>query len=100
MTGRTEYGLKKAAEEMEAKTDFVLDRSKHVGISSSMEDYDLDLSKAHQKIDTEIHGLLPLSVSSVTHFNGLLNDGVNINVLTVLGYRYFTKHSFNFTSQR
>ena len=49
-------------------------------------DYDFDLAKADQEIDTNIRGPLHLSVLLVPHFNGLSNGGVIMNVSSVLGY--------------
>ena len=49
-------------------------------------DYGFDLSQADQEIDTNIRGPMHLSVGLVSHFNGLPNGGVIMNVSSVLGY--------------
>ena len=49
-------------------------------------DYDFDLNKADQEIDTNIRGPMHLSVALVPHLNSLPNGGVIMNVSSVLGY--------------
>ena len=53
-------------------------------------DYDFDLSKADQEIDTNIRGPMHLCVGLVPHFNSLPNGGVIMNVSSVLGYNPFS----------
>jgi short-subunit dehydrogenase involved in D-alanine esterification of teichoic acids len=117
IVGRTEANLKKTAEEIGAKNYFVLDVGNISAISDFVKkvvaahpeldcvinnagvqrpfqimgpDYDFDLSKADQEIDTNIKGPLHLSVSLVPHFNSLPNGGVIMNVSSVLGYNPFS----------
>jgi short-subunit dehydrogenase involved in D-alanine esterification of teichoic acids len=49
-------------------------------------DYDSDLTKADQEIDTNIRGSMHLSVALVPHFNSLRTGGIIMNVSSVLGY--------------
>jgi short-subunit dehydrogenase involved in D-alanine esterification of teichoic acids len=49
-------------------------------------DYDFDLSKADQEIDTNIREPLHLSLAFLPYLNAQLNDGVLMNVSSVLGY--------------
>ena len=113
IAGRSEASLKETAAEIGAKAYFILDVSKISTISGFVEDvvskhpeldcvinnagvqrpfqilgpdYDFDLSKADQEIDTNIRGPMHLSVNLVPHFNGLPNGGVIMNVSSVLGY--------------
>ena len=113
IAGRTEAGLKKTATEIGAKAYYVLDVSKTSTISDFVKklvsehpeldcvinnagvqrpfqilgpDYDFDLTKADQEIDTNIRGPMHLSVALVPHFNSLPNGGVIMNVSSVLGY--------------
>jgi len=113
IAGRTEAGLKKTAAEIGAKAYFVLDVSNISSISGFVRDvvsqhpeldcvinnagvqrpfqilgpdYDFDLGKADQEIDTNIRGPMHLSVCLVPHFNSLPNGGVIMNVSSVLGY--------------
>lgn len=113
IAGRTEAKLKKTAEEIGAKAYFVLDVSdistisgfitdilskypeldcviNNAGVQRPFQilgpDYDFDLGKADQEIDTNIRGPMHLSVGLVPHFNSLPNGGVIMNVSSVLGY--------------
>lgn len=113
IAGRTEAGLKKTAADIGAKAYYVLDVSKTSTISDFVRklvsehpeldcvinnagvqrpfqilgsDYDFDLTKADQEIDTNIRGPMHLSVALVPHFNSLPNGGVIMNVSSVLGY--------------
>ena len=117
IAGRTEAALKKTAAEIGAKGYFVLDVSdissiggfvkkilsqypeldcviNNAGVQRPFQilgpDYDFDLSKADQEIDTNIRGPLHLCVSLVPHFNSLPNGGVIMNVSSVLGYNPFS----------
>jgi short-subunit dehydrogenase involved in D-alanine esterification of teichoic acids len=117
IAGRTEAGLKKTAAEIGAKAYFVLDVSNIPAISGFVKDivskypdldcvinnagvqrpfqimgpdYDFDLTRADQEIDTNIRGPLHLTVSLVPHFNSLPNGGVIMNVSSVLGYNPFS----------
>ena len=117
IAGRSEAGLKQTAAEIGAKAYFVLDVSNISGIDAFVKDvvskfpeldcvinnagvqrpfqimgpdYDFDLSKADQEIDTNIRGPMHLSVGLVPHFNSLPNGGVIMNVSSVLGYNPFS----------
>ena len=117
IAGRTEATLEKSASEIGAKDYYVLDvsnisaipgfvkdiLSKHpeldcvinnAGVQRPFQilgpDYDFDLSKADEEIDTNIRGPMYLSVSLVPHFNSLPNGGVIMNVSSVLGYNPFS----------
>jgi short-subunit dehydrogenase involved in D-alanine esterification of teichoic acids len=113
IAGRTEAGLKKTAAEIGAKDYFVLDVSNIAAIAGFVKDivskhpeldcvinnagvqrpfqilgpdYDFDLNKADQEIDTNVRGPMHLCVCLVPHFNSLPNGGVIMNVSSVLGY--------------
>ena len=113
IAGRTEASLKKSAEEIGAKAYYVLDVSKISSIAGFVKDiaskhpeldcvinnagvqrpfqilgpdYDFDLDKADQEVDTNIRGPMHLSVLLVPHFNKQPNGGVIMNVSSVLGY--------------
>jgi len=117
IAGRTESTLKKTAAEIGATSYFVLDVgnipavsgfvkdivSKHpdldcvinnAGVQRPFQiigpDYDFDLTRADQEIDTNIRGPLHLSVLLVPHFNNHPNGGVIMNVSSVLGYNPFS----------
>jgi short-subunit dehydrogenase involved in D-alanine esterification of teichoic acids len=117
IAGRIEARLKKTAAEIGAKAYFVVDLSNIPAISSFVKDivskypelgclinsagvlrpfqitspdYDFDLTRADQEIDTNIRGPLHLNVSLVPHFNSLPNGGVIMNVSSVLGYNPFS----------
>lgn len=117
IAGRTEATLKKTAAEIGAKDYFVLDVSKISTIAGFIQDivskhpeldcvinnagvqrpfqilgpdYNFDLEKADQEIDTNIRGPLHLSVGLVPHFNSLPNGGVIMNVSSVLGYNPYS----------
>ncbi|KPI45085.1 putative oxido DltE [Cyphellophora attinorum] len=117
IAGRTESSLKKAAGEIGAKAYYVLDvsdiskisgfvkevTSKHpeldcvinnAGVQRPFQilgpDYDFDLDKADQEINTNIRGPMHLSVLLVPHFNSKPNGGVIMNVSSVLGYNPFS----------
>lgn len=117
IAGRTEASLKKTAEEIGAKAYFVLDVSNISAIAGFVKDvvskhpeldciinnagvqrpfqimgpdYDFDLSKADQEINTNIRGPMHLCVSLVPHFNSLPNGGVIMNVSSVLGYNPYS----------
>lgn len=117
IAGRTEAGLKKTAAEIGAKAYFVLDVSDVSSIPAFAEDvvskhpeldcvinnagvqrpfqilgpdYDFDLSKADQEIDTNIRGPMHLCVSLIPHFNSQPNGAVIMNVSSVLGYNPFS----------
>ena len=117
IAGRTEKTLKQTATEIGAKDYFVLDVGKidtmasfvkeivgkhpeldcvinNAGVQRPFQilgpDYDFDLTKADQEIDTNIRGPLHLSVLLVPHFNGLPNGGVIKNVSSVLGFLPFS----------
>jgi short-subunit dehydrogenase involved in D-alanine esterification of teichoic acids len=117
IAGRTEDSLKKTTSEIGAKAYYVLDVSKtssipdfvkkitsehpeldcvinNAGVQRPFQilgpDYDFDLSKADQEIDTNIRGPLYLSVLLVPHFNSLPDGGVIMNVSSVLGYNPYS----------
>jgi short-subunit dehydrogenase involved in D-alanine esterification of teichoic acids len=117
IAGRTEASLKKTASEIGAKDYFVLDVSNIPAISGIVKDvvskhpeldciinnagvqrpfqilgpdYDFDLDRADQEIDTNIRGPLHLCVSLVPHFNSLPDGGVIMNVSSVLGYNPYS----------
>lgn len=113
IAGRTEKKLKQTAAEIGAKAYYVLDVSKISSIAEFVKavvsahpetdclinnagvqrpfqilgpDYDFDLDKADQEIDTNIRGPMHLCVGFVPHFNSLPDGGVIVNVSSVLGY--------------
>lgn len=113
IAGRTEKSLKQAAAEIGAKAYYVLDVSdiasipefvkkvvsthpeldcliNNAGVQRPFQilgpDYDFDLSKADQEINTNIRGPMHLCVSLVPHFNSKDTGGVIMNVSSVLGY--------------
>lgn len=113
IAGRTESSLKKTAAEIGATAYFVLDVSDISSIAAFVEevvskhpdldcvinnagvqrpfqilgpDYEFDLSKADQEIDTNIRGPMHLCVSLVPHFNSRPGGAVIMNVSSVLGY--------------
>ena len=117
IAGRTESSLKKTAEEIGAKAYYVLDVSdissiagfakkvisehpeidclvNNAGVQRPFQilgpDYDFDLTKADQEIDTNIRGPMHLCVQFVPHFNKLADGAVIMNVSSVLGYNPFS----------
>jgi short-subunit dehydrogenase involved in D-alanine esterification of teichoic acids len=117
VAGRTEASLKETAAEIGAKGYMVLDVSavatipdfvkdlvakypdvdcviNNAGVQRPFQilgpDYDFDLGRADQEIDTNIRGPMYLSVLLVPHFNSLPNGGVIMNVSSVLGYNPFS----------
>lgn len=117
IAGRTEANLQETAAEIGAKDYFLLDVSNISAIPGFVEnvlarypdldcvinnagvqrpfqilgpDYDFDLVRADQEIDTNIRGPLHLCVSLVPHFNSLPNGGVIMNVTSVLGYNPYS----------
>lgn len=113
IAGRTENSLKRTADEIGAKAYYVLDVSDISSISGFVKnvvskhpeldclinnagvqrpfqilgpDYDFDLKKADQEIDTNIRGPMHLCVNLVPHFNSKSNGAVIMNVSSVLGY--------------
>ena len=113
IAGRTEETLKKTATEIGAADYAVLDVSNTASIQGFANDivnkypeldclinnagvqrpfqilgpdYDFDLDKADQEIDTNIRGPMHLSVCLIPHFNSLPDGGVIMNVSSVLGY--------------
>jgi short-subunit dehydrogenase involved in D-alanine esterification of teichoic acids len=113
IAGRTESSLKQTAEEIGAKAYYVLDVSdiasipaftknvlsshpeldcliNNAGVQRPFQilgpDYDFDLSKADQEINTNIRGPMYLCVSLIPHFNSKATGGVVMNVSSVLGY--------------
>jgi short-subunit dehydrogenase involved in D-alanine esterification of teichoic acids len=117
IAGRTEANLKKTASEIGAKAYYVLDVSNigsipdfvtkitaahpeldcvinNAGVQRPFQilgpDYDFDLSKADQEIDTNIRGPMHMSVLLTAHFNKLPEGGVIMNVSSVLGYNPFS----------
>ena len=117
IAGRSEASLEKTASEIGAKDYYVLDVSdissiagfvkkivsthpeldcviNNAGVQRPFQilgpDYDFDLTKADQELDTNIRGPLHLSVSLVPHLNSLPNGGVIMNVSSVLGFLPFS----------
>lgn len=117
IAGRTESTLKTTAAEIGALDYFVLDVSNISSIAGFVQkvisahpevdcvinnagvqrpfqilgpDYDFDLTKADQEIDTNIRGPMHLAIELVPHFNTLPNGGVIMNVSSVLGYNPFS----------
>jgi short-subunit dehydrogenase involved in D-alanine esterification of teichoic acids len=117
IAGRTEATLKKTASEIGALDYSVLDVSNissipafvkditakypqldccinNAGVQIPLQilgpDYDFDLLKADEEINTNIRGPLHLSVLLVPHFNSLPNGGVIMNVSSVLGFNPFS----------
>ncbi|MCJ1328368.1 hypothetical protein MMC10_005045 [Thelotrema lepadinum] len=117
IAGRTETSLKKTVSEIGARDYYVLDVSDISSISGFVKDilskhpdldcvinnagvqrpfqimgpdYDFDLNRADQEVDTNIRGPMHLSVALVPHFNKLPNGGVIMNVSSVLGYLPFS----------
>jgi short-subunit dehydrogenase involved in D-alanine esterification of teichoic acids len=113
IAGRTESSLKMTAQEIGAKAYYVLDVSDISSISGFVRDvvskhpeldclinnagvqrpfqilgpdYDFDLSKADQEIDTNIRGTMHLCVNLIPHFNSKASGAVIMNVSSVLGY--------------
>ncbi|KJX99116.1 short-chain dehydrogenase like protein [Zymoseptoria brevis] len=113
IAGRTESTLKQTASEIGAKDYFVIDVSdisaigpfvkniirKHpdldcvinnAGVQRPFQilgpNYDFDLSKADQEIDTNIRAPLHMCVELVPHLNSLPNGGVIMNISSILGY--------------
>lgn len=116
IAGRTESKLKDAAKEINAAAYYVLDTSDIKAIPSFIEkitkehpeldcivnnagvqrpfqvfgpDYDFDLSKADQEIDTNIRGPLHLCIGLSKHLNEKKNP-VIMNVSSVLGWCPFS----------
>lgn len=117
IAGRTESKVKDAAAEIGAEAYYVLDVSDTSSIAPFIEkitkehpdldcvinnagvqrpfqilgpDYDFDLSKADQEIDTNIRGPMHLCVGLAKHFNDKKNGGVIMNVSSVLGFQPFS----------
>lgn len=113
IVGRTEASLKKTASEIGAKGYYVLDVSdiskiaafvdevlaahpdidcliNNAGVQRPFQilgpDYNFDLHKADQEIDTNIRGPMHLCAHFVPHFNSLVKGGVIMNVSSVLGF--------------
>ncbi|SMQ50441.1 unnamed protein product [Zymoseptoria tritici ST99CH_1A5] len=113
IAGRTESTLKQTAREIGAKDYFVIDVSdissikafvtdittkypdldcviNNAGVQRPFQilgpDYDFDLTKADQEIDTNIRAPLHLCVQLVPHLNSRPNGGVIMNISSILGY--------------
>jgi short-subunit dehydrogenase involved in D-alanine esterification of teichoic acids len=117
IAGRTEASLKKTADEIGAKDYYVLDVSdiesvqpfvdriiaahpeldcliNNAGVQRPFQilgpDYNFDLGKADQEINTNIRGPMHLAVSLIPHFNKKESGAVIMNVSSVLGYSPFS----------
>lgn len=113
IVGRTESKLESTASEIGAEAYYTLDTGHVKSIPSFVEkvtqehpevdclinnagvqrpfqalgpDYDFDLAKADQEIDTNIRGPLHLSLAFLPHFNAQPNGAVIMNVSSVLGF--------------